>query len=406
MRSPAYHHPTASQPARAAQRLLRDGKIYTLNPFQPWAEALGISGNLLSFIGSDREADKFVDLSTEVIDLGGRFVMPGFNDAHIHFVPGMLPALREFGVTTAQTISNVGDLPSYLESAKEGNLTTRLEVRLPLGIWSQFPRFRGAADESDGLVRVIGLKAYADGLFRDRTAYLVEPYAGAATERGCLSSMATDSEYFDQQLDGAVSVGADVSTHAIGDAGVRFVLDRYQRLMAKHTLEDHRFRIIHATLVSPGDFAKFGELRLIAEVNPFHTQAIPWLTPIIGEARARWAFAFRSLKANGAQLCFGSDHPGPSGKNEFPLNPLLGVQAAIMNPHRDERLTLSEALAAYTVASAHAARAENHKGTLEVGKLADLIVLSENPFEVPPTKIAAIKVLETWMNGKVVFSTI
>jgi predicted amidohydrolase YtcJ len=390
--------PTAT-PRQSADRMLRGGRIYTLNPRQPWAEALGTSGNRISFVGSNTEAERYIGPATEVTDLAGQFVMPGFNDAHIHFAPHMLPLLGECGITTAQTISEVADIPEYVRLAKEGLLTTRLEVRLPLESWKDFPVYRAMAEETNGMVRVIGLKAYADGMFRHRTAFLLGPYDGSISERGALSKMAADLALFDQLLDGAVSVGADVSTHAIGDAGVRFVLDHYERLIIRHRLEDHRLRVIHASLVSPADFARFGNLRMIAEVNPYHAEAIPWLEPIVGDARTRWAFAFRSLKSNGAMLCFGSDYPGPTGQPEFPLHPLLGIQAAVLHPHPDERLTLEEALAAYTVAPAIATRTYSENGTLEVGKLADVIVLTANPFEREPEQIGAIQLKFTVFNG-------
>ncbi len=390
---------STAAPVRPADRLLRGGRIYTMNPRQPWAEALGISGNRISFVGSNTEAKRHIGPATEEVDLAGQFAMPGFNDAHIHFAPHMLPLLRECGITTAQTISEVGDLAEYVQLAKKGLLTARLEVRLPLESWKDFPLYRAMAEETNGLVRVIGLKAYADGMFRDRTAFLLEPYAGSGCDRGALSKTVASSAILDQLLDGAVSVNADVSTHAIGDAGVRFVLDRYESLITRHRLKDHRLRVIHVALVSPADFARFVGLRLIAEVNPYHSEAIPWLKTVIGEARTRWAFAFRSLKAHGAMLCFGSDYPGPSGRPEFPLQPLLGIQTALLHPNLDERLTFEEALVAYTVAPAIAARAHNEKGTLEVGKLADVIVLTANPFELAPDRVSTIQVKVTIFNG-------
>jgi predicted amidohydrolase YtcJ len=387
-----------------ADRALRGGRIYTQDPSCPWAEAVAISGNRISFVGSNAEIDSLAGPRTEVIELNGRFVMPGFNDAHIHLAPRMLPLLIQCGITTAQTIGKVADLPEYIRLAGEGVLTTRLEVRLPLENWREFPRYRAMAARTDGMVEVTGLKAYADGMLRKRTAFLLEPYIDAAGGRGSLSRTAADTAGFAEMLDGAVSVGADVSTHAIGDAAVRWVLQRYEDLIDRHKLVDHRLRIIHASLVSPLDLSRFGESSVIAEVNPYHAMAIPWLKNMVGAARTRWAFAFRSLKANGARLCFGSDYPGPEGRPEFPLHPLLGIQAAVLHENSDERLSLNEALEAYTAVPAHASRNDALKGTLEVGKLADLAVLSENPFEVAANRIGGIRVGQTWMNGKVVFA--
>jgi predicted amidohydrolase YtcJ len=385
------------------ERALRGGRIYTEDPSCPWAEALAVSGSCISFVGSNADIDRLVGPQTETTELNGRFVMPAFNDAHIHFTPTMLPLLRECGITTAQTIGQVADLPEYVRLASEGALTTRLEVRLPVETWSEFPRYRAMAAQTGGMVEVIGLKTYADGMLRKRTAFLLEPYSDSASGRGSLSKEAADTVGFDRMLDGAVSVAADVSTHAIGDAATRFMLERYEDLIVRHRLTDHRLRVIHASLVSPVDFSRFGASSIIAEVNPYHARAIPWLKNIVGEARTRWAFALRSLKANGARLCFGSDYPGPDGRPEFPLNPLSGIQAAVLHENPEQRLSIQEALEAYTIGPAYASRHEDLKGTLQVGMLADLIVLSENPLEVAAGRIGSVRVMQTWMNGNVVF---
>jgi predicted amidohydrolase YtcJ len=386
-----------------ADRILRGGSIHTQDPSYPWAEALAVSGNRISFVGSNADIESLVGPHTEIVELDGRFVMPGFNDAHIHFTPSMLPLLRECGITTAQTISQVDDLPEYIRLASEGALTARLEVRLPLETWSEFPRHRALAAQTGGMVEVIGLKAYADGMLRRQTAFLVEPYNDSTSGRGSLSQAVTGTAAFDRMLDGAVSVGAGVSTHSIGDAATRFVLERYEHLIARHKLADHRLRVIHASLVSPVDFSRFGASNIIAEVNPYHAMAIPWLKNIVGEERTRWAFAFRTLKANGARLCFGSDYPGPDGRPEFPLNPLSGIQATVLHENPQERLSVQEALEAYTVGSAYASRHEDLKGALQAGMVADLIVLSENPLEVAADRIDSIRVIQTWMNGNIVF---
>ena len=387
-----------------ADTVLRGGKIYTMNPRQPWAEAVGIAGERLCFVGSNEDAASIVGAATRTIDLGGQFVMPGFNDAHIHFTPDMLPALREFGITTAQAISAPSDLPNYVRLAKDGQLTTRLEVRLPIETWKDYPKYKTIANETNGLVSVSGLKGYVDGLFRNRSAFLLAPYRYAPSERGSLSQTAANGVLFDQLLSGALSVGADISIHAIGDAGVRVLLNHYEALTNNNPSSRLRLRVVHASLVSPSDFPKFGALNLIAEVNPYHASAIPWLKTVVGEASVRWAFPFRSLKSHGALLCFGSDHPGPSGGNEFPLSPLLGIQAAVLHENPLQRLSVKEGLEAYTIASAVASGQEGNKGTLETGRLADLIVLRADPLAVASCQIHMGKVAMTILGGREVYS--
>ncbi len=387
-----------------ADYVLVNSEIYTMNTRHPWAESVAVAGNRICHVGSYAETQRFITPDTNVVDLDGRFLMPGFIDAHIHLRPHMLPVLCEYGITSAQSIGEVDDVQEYTRLATAGSLTTRLGIRLPIESWESFPRCRKIADCTSGMVEVNGLKTYADGMFRNRTALLLEPYMDSTTNKGSLSNLFSNSEETDCFFDKAVSVGADISVHAIGDAGVRILLNHYGQLIKRHGIVNHRLRVVHASLVSPADFTTFGKLNLIAEVNPYHVEAIPWLNGVLGKSRIRWAFAFRTLKANGALLCFGSDAPGPSEEPEFPISPLLGIQSAVLHPNLDERITLPEALSAYTIAPAYATRSTNHKGTLEAGKLADMVVLSESPFRISPLKIGAIEVVRTYVGGKLVYS--
>ena len=386
-----------------ADTVLRNGKIFTIDPGQPWVEAVGIAGDRFCFVGSNDEARQIIGAGARILDLNGAFVMPGFNDAHIHFRASMLPALCEFGITTAQTISDPNDVPDYVRLAGDGQLTTRLEVRLPIETWRDYPKYKTIANETNGMVNVNGLKGYVDGVFRNRSAFLLAPYRNAPFQCGSLSKTAADAVLFDQLLSGALSVGADISVHAIGDAGVRALLGHYKGLTNSNPNGWLRLRVAHASLVSPADFPKFGELKLIAEVNPYHATAVPWLRTIIGGERVRWAFPFRSLKAHGALLCFSSDHPGPIEGNEFPLNPFLGIQAAVLHENPEQRVSLKEALEAYTIAPAIASRQDGNKGNIEVGRLADLIVLCANPFAIPSGQIRSIRVAMTIVGGKEVY---
>jgi predicted amidohydrolase YtcJ len=383
--------------------VLRGGCIYTLNPSSPRAEALAIRKGRISFVGSNDDATKSIGPGTEIIELAGRFAVPGFNDAHIHFAPSMLQQLSECGITTVQSISSPSDLCEYRRMAEQGKLTVRIDVRLPIEVWRDYPVHSGSAETTNGMVRVIGLKAYVDGMLRDRSAYMLLPYPGCGASRGKLTQSVSESSKFDELLSHATEVGADVSLHAIGDGAVRVALDGYERLIERHPNTDHRHRIVHATFVSPRDLHRFGRSRIIAEVNPYHVNAMPWLKTTVGEDSARWAFAFRTLKNNGATICFGSDYPGLERDGEFPLSPLRGIQAAVLHLNTSERLSVADALSAYTIAPAFAARSEHVKGTLETGKMADIIVLSENPFDVSAERIGEIRVELTMVGGVIEF---
>ena len=179
---------------------------------------------------------------------------------------------------------------------------------------------------------------------------------------------------------------------------------------------DHRWRVIHAQVVHPDDFARFGKLKLVAEINPYHvSDDMRWMEERIGKERNKGAYAFRTLKDAGAVLIFGSDSPGTDAARYF-LNPVYGLYAAVSRQtlkgepkegwFPDQRLTIEEAIEAYTKSPAWASFEEDIKGTIAAGKLADLAVFDTNLVEVgksAPAKLLQAKVLYTVAGGKVVY---
>jgi predicted amidohydrolase YtcJ len=206
--------------------------------------------------------------------------------------------------------------------------------------------------------------------------------------------------------------------HAIGDLGVRILLDVYERVLTEQRLvdTDHRWRVIHAQVVHPDDFARFGKLKLVAEVNPYHvSDDMRWMEERIGAERSRGAYAFRMLKDAGAVLIFGSDSPGTNAARYF-LSPVYGLYAAVSRQtlagepkagwFPDQRLTIEEAIEAYTKNSAWASFEEDLKGTITAGKLADVVVFDTNLVEAGRTNPAALlkaKVLYTITGGRLVY---
>jgi hypothetical protein len=181
---------------------------------------------------------------------------------------------------------------------------------------------------------------------------------------------------------------------------------------------DHRWRVIHAQVVHPDDFARFGKLRLVAEVNPYHvSDDMRWMEERIGKERSLGAYAFRKLKDSGARIIFGSDSPGTNAARYY-LSPVYGLYAAVSRQtlggepkegwYPDQRLTIEEAIEAYTLGPAWAAFEEDIKGTLAPGKLADLAVFDTNLVEAGatnPKKLLDAKVLYTLVGGQIVFSS-
>jgi predicted amidohydrolase YtcJ len=215
-----------------------------------------------------------------------------------------------------------------------------------------------------------------------------------------------------------VPTGVPPHIHAIGDLGNRILLDIYERVLTETRLidTDHRWRVIHAQVVLPDDFARCGKLKLVAEVNPYHvSDDMRWMEERIGKERSLGAYAFRKLKDSGATLIFGSDSPGTNAARYF-LSPLHGLYAAVSRQtlagepktgwFPGERLRIEEAIEAYTKGPAWACFEENRKGTLTPGKLADLAVFDTNLVEAGrtnPAQLLKAKVLYTIVGGRIVY---
>jgi len=211
----------------------------------------------------------------------------------------------------------------------------------------------------------------------------------------------------------ADAVGLQLTVHAIGDEANQLLLDYLEILNRENGPRDRRFRLVHAQVMASEDFPRLGELGVVAEVQPFHlSDDMRWMEERIGHERCRGAYAFRDILDGGAVLCFGTDWPGTSA-SEYPIDPMLGLYAAVTRQTRagepeegwfpDQRLSIEEALTAYTMGSAYANFEEEVKGSLTTGKLADVVVLSRNLLEIPPAMFLETEVLMTIVGGRVVF---
>jgi predicted amidohydrolase YtcJ len=353
-------------------------------------------------------------------------------------VRAVLKEAREGGVTTMQDLTSAEQLRAYQELHRRGELTSRIMLRptldnaphvLALGITTGF---------GDEWLRYVGYKAWVDGIMGSSGAMFFEPYTHDPKNKGLLRDimrpegkegaamgMTASQHYTDfppgnleKLVEVAVQTGLPPHIHAIGDKGNRIILDVYQKLLTKHNLvnRDHRWRVIHAQVVHPDDFARFGTLRLVAEVNPYHvSDDMRWMEERIGPERSRGAYAFRTLKDAGAVLIFGSDSPGTNAARYF-LNPVYGLYAAVSRqtltgePRQgwfpDQRLTIEEAIEAYTKAPAWASFEEDVKGVLSPGRYADIAVFDTNLVEAgrdDPARLLKSRVLYTIAGGRVVF---
>jgi len=586
----------ASVPAAAqtADLILLNGRVYTLDPERPWAEAVAIEGDRITAVGTTAEISARRGPATRVIDLKGRFALPGFNDAHVHiestgalltgvnlldvhmharfeqrirqaarrlptgswitrgdwgayenwnagsagdageptsmsgstsspFTPtrylidaatrehpvfvnrfdrsmylanslalelagigpgtpdpeggeivrdgdghptgilkgtaadlvrtvippisfdqrliqvrAVLKEAREGGVTTMQDLTSAAQLRAYQELYTRGELTSRIMLRPTLDNVTHIGALGINTGFGDDWLRYIGYKAWVDGIMGSSGAMFFRDYdhdpgnkgqlrtiMRPESEDGAADAMQEQDHYtsippgnLETLLVQAAATGLTPHVHAIGDKGNRIILDVFERVLTEQALlgTDHRWRVIHAQVVHPDDFARFGRLKLVAEVNPYHvSDDMRWMEERIGPDRSKGAYAFRTLKDNGAVLIFGSDSPGTNAARYF-LNPVYGLYAAVTRQtltgepragwFPEQRLTIEEAIEAYTKAPAWASFEEERKGMLKPGYLADIAVFDRDLVELGRTRPADLldaRVDLTLVGGNLVY---
>ncbi len=332
-----------------------------------------------------------------------------------------LAQLRGFGVTTIHDITSAEQLAVYQELRHRGELTVRVYARPALDRWEHLAALGIRHGFGDDWIKIGGLKGYVDGIMGNSSARFYEPYLTTG-ERGSWRPMMEPPGNLEKLLRGADADGQWPQIHAIGDEAIDTLLDLYEKVMAANGPRDprdprdhreRRFRVIHAQVLRGPEVARrMARLGLIAEVQPYHAvDDIRWMEPRIG-ARARWAYAFKTLQDAGVRLCFGSDWPGTNA-SWYPADPVLGLYAAVTRQTVDgtpaggwfpqERIDLETALRAYTVNNAWAAGEEELKGRLAPGLLADLVVLNRDPFAVPSEGLKELKAVLTVVGGRIVF---
>jgi predicted amidohydrolase YtcJ len=264
------------------------------------------------------------------------------------------------------------------------------------------------ADFGSEKLQMGALKSFADGSLGSTTAWFYEPYSDAPATSGIPSPELLHPEEMYAQMRDADKAGLQIAVHAIGDRAIRTILDMFEKLETEDGVSDRRLRIEHAQHLSPADIPRFAKLRVVASMQPYH--AIDdgrWADKRIGPRRVKTTYAFRSLLDAGAVLAFGSDW------FVAPMNPLAGIYAATTRRTLDgknpdgwvpqEKISVAEAVHAYTVGSAYASLEDRVKGSIEPGKLADLSVLSDDIFHMNPVEIENAKVNITIFDGKVIF---
>ncbi len=315
------------------------------------------------------------------------------------------------GVTTIHNMGTWNELEVMNRARKASRLTTRVYAVVPLDTWDRLngevaARTYGGSDgRGDGWFRVGGLKGFVDGSLGSHTAAFHEPFSDAPNDRGLFVNT---PENLYTWISSADSAHLHVIVHAIGDRANATLLDIYERVARENGARDRRFRIEHAQHLALADIARFKTLGVIASMQPYH--AIDdgrWAEKVIGPERIKGTYAFRSLLDAGATLTFGSDW------YVAPPTPLEGIYAAVTRRTIDDanpdgwvpqqKISVEEALRAYTQAAAYASFDEKQKGTIAPGMLADLVVIDRDLRSIPPQQIRDAEVLRTFVNGKSVY---
>ncbi|HZM01893.1 MAG TPA: amidohydrolase [Candidatus Saccharimonadales bacterium] len=312
------------------------------------------------------------------------------------------------GVTSAQDMSADDDVAVFQTLIQRSQLKTRIYAMWPLPRWKDFDS-SGCQDERSSMLHRGGLKGFSDGSLGSTTALFFDPYNDAPESRGLPSDEMFPEGAMLQRVLGADRAGLQLIIHAIGDKANDQVLTLFEQLAKANGTRDRRARIEHAQHLRPSDIPRFARAGVIASVQPYHCiDDGRWAERRIGAERCQTTYAFRSLLDAGALLAFGSDWP------VAPLDPIAAIGAAVTRRTLDgkhpggwisaQKVTVEEAVRAYTIGSAHAEFRDHEKGVIAPGMLADLVILDRDIFKVTPTEIEQAKVQMTITNGKVVYT--
>ncbi len=313
--------------------------------------------------------------------------------------------VASFGVTSVHSMGSWNDLAVFQRAHNTPRLKTRIHANTPLAEWMRLRDTVAARGRGDDWLRIGGLKGFVDGSLGSHTAAMFEGFTDKPADKGFF---VTPPETLYARTLGADKAGLHVMVHAIGDRAIATQLDIFARVAKENGPRDRRFRIEHAQHIGPADMARFGKLSVIPSMQPYH--AIDdgrFADNLIGPVRASRTYAFRALLDAKAALAFGSDW------FVAPPRPLEGIYAAVTRRTLDDKnpngwvpaqkISVGEALRAYTYGGAYAGFDEGNRGTLEIGMLADFAILERDITTIPAEQIRDVKVVRTVVGGRTVF---
>ena len=355
-----------------------------------------------------------------VTEFFGEFTPDDFSyDRRVQQTKNALAEIRKYGVTNVSDMSDDTQVEIYEMLRDEGELTSRIHYRYHLERWEELAERGIEIGSGDEWIRLGSLKGHIDGIMGNSTARFFEPYDHMPDERGSWRRLMVDEageydpERFYSYMQQADEAGLQLTIHAIGDEANHLLLNMLERLIEENGEKDRRFRLVHAQVMQDEDIERLGELDVIAEVQPIHaSDDMRWMEERIGSERSEGAYAFNSILESGAMLSFGTDWPGTAAA-EYHISPMYGLYAAITRKTMtgepedgwfpEERISMEEAIRAYTLNTAYANFEDDIKGSITPGKLADITVLDQNLFEVDPMNLPDVEVLYTIVDGDIVY---
>ncbi|REJ76245.1 MAG: amidohydrolase [Acidobacteria bacterium] len=341
-----------------------------------------------------------------------------------------LRLVREAGVTSFQDISDHEQLRIFYDLLDEGRLTARVNFRYGIEHWKKMEALGIKRGFGSSMIRLGAVKGHIDGIMGTSGARFYEPYDSdpEGNNRGHwrpLTWVSPDRRTelnrgpFTQMMIDADAADIQVTVHAIGDEAIGVMLDMIEAMTKANGKRDRRMRLVHAQVFAPRDFARLQDLGVVAEVQPFHlSDDMRWMEERIGRERSKGAYAFKTIRDKGAVLSFGSDWPGTSA-SYYPINPIYALYAAVTRQtvrrtpaggwFPDERISIEEAIKAHTWGSSYASFEDGIKGTITVGKLADITVLDKNLLDSDPESWiddrgeVKVRTLFTIVGGRIVY---
>ena len=353
-------------------------------------------------------------LKDNAMDLISSIIPPHTDKEYVEAATAALNEAKRYGVTSIEDMSYTTDesfqrqLNTYQTLEKENKLTIRVSTRMPINTYKKLIDAGIQYNLGGDKIQLGSLKAYADGSLGSSSAWFFDHYVQEPTNYGLPNDIFTNGNFENWAMD-ADKNKLQLCVHAIGDKGVATTLDVFEKIEKENPVWDRRFHIEHSQHLRKQDIPRFAELGVIASVQPTHLMEDGnWAEKRIGKERLKYMHPYNSFIKAGVKVVFGTDFPVAN------LNPLWGIYMAVTRRTSDgknpnglepqEKISVEEAIKCYTLNSAYAEFQENIKGSIEAGKLADMVVLQDDILTMDPVEIKDVKVYMTIFDGKMIYN--